>query len=617
VVIAVKDLRHNTIHLCFRLLIALACLVALAANAPLYAKVLVDVKLTSTTMRVSDRNQFEIHVVADEGETITGPKLPSLQAFSLLSRGQSTSRSMDLNTGRSTQEVKYFFDIIALQDGNYTLEGFGAATSKGDFMARPLSITVLPPGAPTPTPSQNVNQQPQNRFGIVFVGEANKNEVYVGEEILLTYTLFKPVDQQIGQIQLTKDEQGRFQNFWTEMIQLDDKYSNNVRLSNGAIYRKNPLIRYIVYPITPGEHTISPMRIVCKLPERSRNNSFFSIPFSRFLDVPLSSDEIPITVKPLPEQGKPVDFKGAVGQFTLSADVDATTINETDTVSLNVVLEGTGNLKNAPPPVMPDLTNFVSYDPVKQQNVDVTVDGMQGRIEYTYVLSPHDINANTIGSVRYPYFDTQNQQYIMLETKPIALTITPSQARLTGGARSIHRRMITMRGEDFRFNAVSLDTIATIHLGVYRHIGLWLLFISPLVLLAAVIAWKQRDDFYTLNPDKRKSRNAPKLAQKLLAEANQTFQNGETDKVYTQLSKAINDYISNRWDVACAGLTTQELSALLAAHKVPDTTISELITLLNEFDSLRFSGAGSQSQKIQENIKTTELLLASLMNHKE
>ena len=585
------------------------------------ATVTATVKLSSTVLRMGETIPMTLEIASDRGEEIQSPIVPSVQEFSFINQGQSSSTEISISGGqqRMINSLSYNFALTALKEGVFNLTGFGAKTSAGEISANPVKITVLAAGAAAPTPGpQSMTPSQSNQYGLVFQADCNKKEAFAGEEILLTYTLYCPVMAGIQTIQTNKDDRGRLQEFWTETVELGRDYQQKVRAANGEMYYKTPLIRYIIYPLTPGTPKVSPMKINCRVAADRRQSGFFNFPFANLVDVPVESEEVAVHVKPLPEQGKPDTFKGAVGTFKINSSVKSAEMEEGDTVTLKVTLEGSGNLKNAPPPVLPDLSKFVSYEPVKEPNIQVTVDGVRGSIEYSYVLVPNDVNANTIGPVRYSYFDPAQQKYITQETKPILLKINPSKRKgIPGGPVSgMNRRLIAKMGEDFRFNVLGFDTIAMIYLPVYHHAKAWILLFAPLALFILVVGWKRREMFLALNPAIAKSRKAPRLAKKLLADAAKAMKEGNCEKVYAHLYKAVSDYISNRWNIACAGLTSLELQHNLVQNGVTEECIQNVIRTLEEFDGMRFSGAAADSHKFQEDFSKAEKLLADLMNQK-
>ena len=66
--------------------------------------------------------------------------------------------------------------------------------------------------------------------------------------------------------------------------------------------------------------------------------------------VTLKSKPVEITVKPLPEENKPADFKGSVGNFTIHHPCKKIIYTTDDAGNLKIVINGAGNIQliNAP-----------------------------------------------------------------------------------------------------------------------------------------------------------------------------------------------------------------------------------------------------------------------------
>ena len=273
-----------------------------------HATVTATIKLSTVVLRMGETVPMTLEISADRGEQVQSPIIPSVQEFSFISQGQSSSTEISIVNGqqRMIYTLTFSFALTALKEGTFNLTGFGAKTSAGEIKANPVKITVMAQGAAAPTPSsQSLTPAQANKYGIIFQAEANKKEVYAGEEVLLTYTIFSPVIAGIQTIQTNKDDRGRLQDFWTEMIDLGRDYQQKVRSASGDMYYKTPLIRYILYPLMAGNPKISPMKINCKVTADRSQGGFFNFPFANVVDVPVESEEITLHVKPLPDQGKP------------------------------------------------------------------------------------------------------------------------------------------------------------------------------------------------------------------------------------------------------------------------------------------------------------------------
>lgn len=585
---------------------------ALASNAEIRLEAVIE----KNVLRVGDQTQLQVKVISD-GEPINQePSIPSIEGLSFSSQGRQIFQSSRWINGRSFAEIQLVFnyEVLATQEGKFTIADIKVNTNSGEIKAPPIEITVFPGAEPIPTRAPSSKRA--NQANIYLLTDVNKEEVYVGEELLLTYDMlchnnfrnwFDSAIVGKRDYAVFEEKKGALKDFLSESIVMKfDKRLEPVRIKGqNDLYYQNSLIRYILFPLTPGQYELSPLIV-----------QFLIRTYTNIQKIPIEPDPVTITVKPLPEENKPEIFEGAVGAFTLKSEADPLELVEGNTVNLKITLKGFGNLKNAPSPKLPDLSKFAQFDPTKNEQVQVTADGVGGQIEYSYVLIPEDIHANTIGPIQFAYFDPNQEKYITLRTEPIHLNILPSNTMGVRNTGMSVRRFIRRLGDDFRFNYTSPLALSNVTLPLYTRTGFWLYALLPFGAILASLFVKFRNDYFAVNPEAAKSKNAPKLAKRLLSNARQAIQNGDPHAVYTQLSKAITDYITNRWNFACAGMTLTEMQQALSNHGVSQECIDSVIQTLDEFDGARFSGAKLDKAKVEEDYHKAEQVLNQLMKQK-
>lgn len=122
-----------------------------------------------------------------------------------------------------------------------------------------------------------------------------------------------------------------------------------------------------------------------------------------------------LTVREVPEEGRPADFKGAVGIFSVASKVTPEEVSAGDIVKLMVTVTGNGNL---PPDalVLPELdkTLFKSYSPKTEVGEDGTLTVVQ-------TLIPLSTQAVEIASASLSYFDSSVHSYQVAEAGPVRL----------------------------------------------------------------------------------------------------------------------------------------------------------------------------------------------------
>jgi hypothetical protein len=112
-----------------------------------------------------------------------------------------------------------------------------------------------------------------------------------------------------------------------------------------------------------------------------------------------------ISVKPLPEAGKPQNFSGAVGKFDFKVIPSKTNLKNGESLDLSVSVTGSGNMKlfTLPKPIVPN--SLEMYDPVHTEKVNTSLAGMKGKIADSYAIIPQYKGNYPIKPMQFSYFD--------------------------------------------------------------------------------------------------------------------------------------------------------------------------------------------------------------------
>lgn len=279
------------------------------------------------------------------------------------------------------------------------------------------------------------------RRNMILKMTASKNTVYVGEPIVATCKLYSRLesDSKVA-------ERPSFSGFSVfEMVQPEQGAISreilNGRPYNGFLVRKAQL-----YPLQSGDLTIEPV-------ELDNNVTFFreskptkpQAPSGSVFDqmmkdfwgdeegggVPekhalnLMTDPITIHVKPLPDQGKPADFSGAVGQFTIQASLTSTTLKANQTDTLVLVVSGSGNLPLVNAPALHLPSGLEAYDPSAKEQIDQTVAPIKGRKVFSYAFTANRDGQYSLPAIYFSFFNPQTGTYKTDTTNPLLLQVLP------------------------------------------------------------------------------------------------------------------------------------------------------------------------------------------------
>jgi tetratricopeptide (TPR) repeat protein len=173
----------------------------------------------------------------------------------------------------------------------------------------------------------------------------------------------------------------------------------------------------------PGAYSLKPASQQAALLVPSNGDTFFS--FQNGIIQPTVTSNVPsLTIKPLPD-GAPVDFGGAVGQFTLTSKIVPATVAVGEPITWTLELRGTGN--------WPDVHGL----PAREVSKDFKVLQPQAKrtpsegklfdatLSEDAVLIPTKPGTYPLGPVSYSYFDPRSGTYRTVQTDRATVTIMP------------------------------------------------------------------------------------------------------------------------------------------------------------------------------------------------
>jgi hypothetical protein len=179
--------------------------------------------------------------------------------------------------------------------------------------------------------------------------------------------------------------------------------------------------------LRPIEHTFSPA-LQCMLVER-RTSGFFSHWQSFSAQKTLAP--FALRIQPLPTDGRPGDFSGAVGLFRLAGHLSQTAVHPGDIVTFTLELAGQGWLGTAFLPTPAFSSAFKTY-PAKETLREPL------RLKTEQVLIPTTTNAVEIAALRFSFFNPATERYETSVTGPFRLSFTDSAAPKADEVRVIN-----------------------------------------------------------------------------------------------------------------------------------------------------------------------------------
>lgn len=507
---------------------------------------------------------------------VSAPSLPPLQAFVVQSSGSSTN--MSWVNGQMSASKSWSYALAPREVGEFTI-GSAEVDFDGDtYRTDPIEVEVVagdaaePPAATPERPPSGVDSAGRDIFITTSVDETR---AFVDEQITLSFKFYRRVSlvdrPRYGAPDLT--------GFWVEELGDQEEYYEVV---DGLQYRVTE-IKTALFGAKPATATIGPATLSYQ--EGRSGFPFFSGGRPRTL----TTRPIEVEILPLPREGRPADFTGAVGSFGVSARLESESVPALSPVTLKIRISGTGNIRTAPGPEISEIPGFRIYESGSSTEITRKNHAVGGVKTYEYVLVPQASGTLTVPGVSFSYFDPAKGSYERAGSSDLSLSVTPGTPGTEPGMIPVPAA-ISRVGRDIRYIHESRGVLRPPPAPV--HVRAWFLVLQtiPLVGLASAVAVKRRRDRYAEDSGLVRYVRAPRAARRELTEAATLLRSGDRAAACSAIARAVTDFIGGRWGVPARGMTMPDLARMLRSAGGDEEIVERVRRLLSECDLGRFAG---------------------------
>jgi len=545
-------------------------------------EVTVTARADRTTIGQDDRFVYDI-IISGKVDNSMQLHLPAFEGnFQIVSQGQENSYSI-INGQVSSSQTRHF-ELVPLRVGDLTIPPAKLVGGGTTYQSQALVIHVKKGAAPAGQPAQGGNAAGVGPNDVVILrGTVSKTEAYEGEEIIYQLEFLRRV-QLWSSISYQFPE---FKGFWAETLKANP---NETTLQiNGKGYGVRELARRSLFPLHPGTATIS-----------SSKAGFVLNPFEG--DRVVESKPITIKVKPLPLAGKPANFSGLVGDFSLAGNALPKVASQNQPITLRIELKGRGGLTRVSDLVFAEDPAFKVYKSKVQDAIQFE-NGVSGKRVFDYILVPRTAGQFKTPGFSVSFFHPKEGKYKTVTVPGTALTIVPSSEEaevsdFQSGAQPSQLR------EEIRYVHRDLDTGKS--QGVKQALA-WVLGLANagLLLGLATLLVVRRFVFKT-EGDVQHSfayRHALKRVAGLQKKGGAAF--------YQELESILIGYLSARTRMELNGLTWDKLQGVLVEKQVPDAMIQRIGQFLEHVHAGGYA-PGAATKGIDDYASELKQLLADL-----
>ncbi|MBQ9137117.1 MAG: protein BatD [Alistipes sp.] len=530
---------------------------------------------TSAPMIVSAGEAFRVEFTLNAKPDDKSFVAPSFEGFNVLA-GPSVSQgsSMQIINGSMTRSFSYtiVYVLQAQSEGQIVVGKATIASDGKSYTTRPTPIEVRSAqsgqsGGSSQSNAQAEEQSLEQRAAgqlaeddLMLRLSVSRSSVYKGEAVRATLKLYSRVNV-IGS---EGAKLPSFNGFWNQ--QLESEQGPFRETLGGKVYDAYNLGEWILYPQQSGRLTIDPAKITIVVQMFVRNNrprnSFFDNTHDIYnLRREVASPAISIDVKPFPA-GAPASFAGAVGRYTMEANLSSGSIAANSAANIDVKISGSGNIGFVSEPKLTLPTSFELYDIKTTEQIKTTATGSVGfrRFEYPFIARAE--GDYTIAPVEFTYFSPESGQYVTLCSDSFAVSVAPDKSGSSASAgvsTLVSKQDVRLLGSDIRFIKLTKPNLhrATAPLvlsPLYFALLAAMLLLS--VVLYFVIGKRIRDSH---NSVLVKGRRANKVAVQRFRSAERYMRENNRHAFYEEMLRAMWGYISDRFNIPVADLTKESI----------------------------------------------------------
>ena len=430
-----------------RRLIGIVSLVIVLAAQAVADDPLVYTTIQPAQITLGESARFTITNLGDGAAPITMPVVSGLQ-FEIIGR----TRQIEIINGTTLPSTSIVVRVTPQMAGIFSIPG---VTPKSQPVV--LQVNALPGSAGAPRLSGSQAPRPPpilsgasipkgvhlTEDGSAYVKlSAPRREVYVGENIPVEIELGMRsgfVTSLNGLPKLTGDD------FTLNYVSHQPERSE--KMIDGQAFVLLTW-RSVLSVVKPGSFPLSAeVPLTVKIRTRPRRESAlddqFGDPFwQNFFgasvpkDINVQSPAQELKVSALPAEGRPADFHGAIGSFTIESDVSPAKADVGDPLTLTMRVAGSGNFDRVDSTMLDHLEHWKTYPPKSTFN---TTDPLRHKGEKVFEqpLIASQPGAQTVPPLSFTYFDPSTKRYETAHTAPLPVTISPSLADSTLTAQQV------------------------------------------------------------------------------------------------------------------------------------------------------------------------------------
>ncbi len=612
----------------YRVLLKGAIFIALilfATTSLVFAK---DIEIVAAV----DKSELALEDTLSLTVTIIGaadapmPLLPDFDLFSLIF-GPTVSVKTSVINGVESASQSFTYALKPTCVGSFFIGSFTVRYKGRTYKSNTLRVDVF--DAEKRMSPEKKRQKEIDLNKLIFVEiSADKEDAYIFEQVALTCKLFSRKGLPIKDIKYVEPP---IKGFVRESLGRQKQYQSMV---DGSLFNVVEL-KSFVFPVASGNVEIEPAMVDCILmvkPRLKGGHGFFNDPFiNPILEglaksygeiVPISrkSNSVILNVKPCPEAGKPPDFSGAVGSFSLEVDIKPAAVKVGDPITVTMKVSGFGNMRFVDEPSM----HFLSDDDFTEYSSDVSAsvtkysDGIKGSKIFKKVFEPKNHNIKEFPGISFSFFNPASKKYETITREPMPLSVQapefekPVHVFVHKNGGNEHARIIS---SDILPIMTSLAHFKSRSVVFRSYAAVAAFLIAPTLMVVFAFLFQKHKRRLEVDYSYKMHLNTQAGIKAMFKDAEDAVNGSAPEQFYSTLFRILAQYLAHKLNTNPANIDSKSAPEMLRRKGIPAETVNNLIAVMEACDYGRFTGSPITMNKLKDDLNNAEEFVSLMEKH--
>ena len=560
----------------------------LGASFHLKAQVTFDAKVSKKRLGLNERLRVDF-IMNENGDNFVSPAFTNFLVVS----GPQQSVNRSWVNGVSSFSKTYTYFLTPKSKGTFILGQAEITINEEVYKTFPIEIEVTE-AVEKPNDPNNIDYLTDENIRLV--AEISNSSPFLNEGLTVVYKLYFRNPISITDVQ--ELESPSYGDFWSSKINIGRAQVNPRGRYKGEPFNEVVWQKVVLYPQKSGKLDLEPLTLNLSLTVPSNRRDLFGRRILRQGQKTITAGRRILNVKPLPLEGQPESFSGAVGEFDFDVILSKDELKASESFQAKIKVDGKGNLNLFKLPEINVPNTLEVYEPERSEKIKTTLTGTQGSIEENYTIVPQYQGKYPIPQIQFSFFNPKMKTYKTLSSQELIVDVyegptsgIPSSNKTVG----VSKTPLVISDSAFRF--IQLDTklnpIKTD--SFWLSFRFWLLFSSAFIflilgyLINRFIIQKSEDSISI------KQRLAEKLAKKYLSSAKKAF--GNQVQFYEALERALHNYLKAKLKIETSELSKAKIESLLKDKKVESDVAKKFILVFENCELARYAPGSDGSIK--------------------